>query len=117
MVRIFRNFDNCRNQSQSRILNENIFSDNEFNFEIFSTNEPFDVNFEILEETYWNAGQKLSDCIVDIRCNVLSKLNDKRTVVVEFGQAYWLDKRHGFTPNVTASHTFSGEIFQSAGIH
>ena len=97
-------------------LNENIFSDNEFNFEIFSTNEPFDVNFEILEETYWDAGQKLSDCIVDIRCNVLSKLNDKRTVVVEFGQAYWLDKRHGFTPNVTASHTFSGEIFQSAGI-
>ncbi len=97
-------------------LNENIFSDNEFNFEIFSTDEPFDVNFEILEETYWNAGQKLSDCIVDIRCNVLSKLNDKRTVVVEFGQAYWLDKRHGFTPNVTASHTFSGEIFQSAGI-
>ena len=97
-------------------LNENIFSDNEFNFEIFSTNEPFDVNFELLEETYWNAGQKLSDCIVDIRCNVLSKLNDKRTVVVEFGQAYWLDKRHGFTPNVTASHTFSGEIFQSAGI-
>ena len=97
-------------------LNENIFSDNEFNFEIFSTDEPFDVNFEILEETYWNAGQKLSDCIVDIRCNVLSKLNDKKTVVVEFGQAYWLDKRHGFTPNVTASHTFSGEIFQSAGI-
>ena len=97
-------------------LNENIFSDNEFNFEIFSTDEPFDVNFEILEETYWNAGQKLSDCIVDIRWNVLSKLNDKRTVVVEFGQAYWLDKRHGFTPNVTASHTFSGEIFQSAGI-
>ena len=97
-------------------LNENIFSDNEFNFEIFSTNKPFDVNFEILEETYWDAGQKLSDCIVDIRCNVLSKLNDKRTVVVEFGQAYWLDKRHGFTPNVTASHTFSGEIFQSAGI-
>jgi adenylosuccinate synthase len=97
-------------------LNENIFSDKEFNFEIFSTNKPFDVNFEILEETYWDAGQKLSDCIVDIRCNVLSKLNDKRTVVVEFGQAYWLDKRHGFTPNVTASHTFSGEIFQSAGI-
>ena len=106
----------AESRANQESLNENIFSDNEFNFEIFSTDEPFDVNFEILEETYWNAGQKLSDCIVDIRCNVLSKLNDKRTVVVEFGQAYWLDKRHGFTPNVTASHTFSGEIFQSAGI-
>jgi len=112
----FETLTMAESRANQESLNENIFSDNEFNFEIFSTDEPFDVNFEILEETYWNAGQKLSDCIVDIRCNVLSKLNDKRTVVVEFGQAYWLDKRHGFTPNVTASHTFSGEIFQSAGI-
>ena len=116
MVRFFETLTIAETRANQESLNENIFSDNEFNFEIFSTNEPFDVNFEILEETYWDAGQKLSDCIVDIRCNVLSKLNDKRTVVVEFGQAYWLDKRHGFTPNVTASHTFSGEIFQSAGI-
>ena len=112
----FETLTTAETRANQESLNENIFSDNEFNFEIFSTNEPFDVNFELLEETYWNAGQKLSDCIVDIRWNVLSKLNDKRTVVVEFGQAYWLDKRHGFTPNVTASHTFSGEIFQSAGI-
>ena len=35
---------------------------------------------------------------------------------MEFGQAFWLDKRHGFTPNVTASHTFSSEVFQSACI-
>ena len=34
----------------------------------------------------------------------------------KFGQAYWLDKRHGFAPNVTASHTFTPEFFQSAGI-
>ena len=67
-------------------LNENIFSDNEFNFEIFSTDEPFDINFELLEETYWNAGQKLSDCIVDIRCNVLSKLNDKEQLSSNLGK-------------------------------
>jgi adenylosuccinate synthase len=37
----------------------------------------------------------------------------KKLVVAEFGQAYWLDKRHGFTPNVTASHTTSAELFHS----
>ena len=37
-------------------------------------------------------------------------------MVAEFGQAYWLDKRHGFTPNVTASHTSSAELFHSGGI-
>jgi adenylosuccinate synthase len=36
--------------------------------------------------------------------------------VGEFGQAYWLDKRHGYSPNVTASHTFTPEFFESAGI-
>ena len=39
-----------------------------------------------------------------------------RTIIGEFGQAYWLDKRHGFSPNVTASHTYTPEIFESAGI-
>ncbi len=37
-------------------------------------------------------------------------------MVAEFGQAYWLDKRHGFTPNVTASHTTGAELFHSGGI-
>lgn len=103
-------------QANQESINEQIFPEQEFDFNIFSTSEPFDLDFECLEETYWMAGQKLLDCIVDIRPQILDKLNQKRSIVVEFGQAYWLDKRHGFTPNVTASHTFSGEIFQSAGI-
>ena len=43
-------------------------------------------------------------------------LDEGRYFIGEFGQAYWLDKRHGFAPNVTASHTFTPEIFQSAGL-
>jgi len=38
-----------------------------------------------------------------------------KSIVAEFGQAYWLDKRHGFTPNVTASHTTTSELFVSGG--
>jgi adenylosuccinate synthase len=37
-------------------------------------------------------------------------------VIGEFGQAYWLDKRFGFPPNVTASHTVTPEFFLSAGV-
>ena len=36
------------------------------------------------------------------------------TIIGEFGQAYWLDKRHGFSP--TSSHTFTPEFFESANI-
>ena len=112
----FETLTNAETRANQESIDDEIFAEKEFDFSAFLTDKPFDINFECLEATYWNAGQQLSDCIVDIRPNVIAKLNEKKTVVVEFGQAYWLDKRHGFTPNVTASHTFSGEIFQSAGI-
>ena len=47
---------------------------------------------------------------------MLRALHDGKYVIGEFGQSYWLDKRHGFSPNVTASHTFTPEFFQSANI-
>ena len=47
---------------------------------------------------------------------ILRELDKGNYIIGEFGQAYWLDKRHGFAPNVTASHTFTPEFYQSAGI-
>lgn len=88
----------------------------EFDFNQFKGAEPFTLNFERLLDVYWQAGHSLVDCIVDVREQVLTSLDRGEQVLCEFGQSYWLDKRHGFTPNVTASHTFSGELFQSVGI-
>ena len=47
---------------------------------------------------------------------ILREVAAGRTVIGEFGQAYWLDKRRGFSPNVTASHTYTPEFFESAGV-
>ncbi len=93
-----------------------IFSEDEFSFEKFKANEPFMIDAEKAEEIYWEAGVKLRDCITDGRKTLLNSLDNGRSVLAEFGQSYWLDKRHGFTPNVTASHTFGAEFFMSAGI-
>jgi adenylosuccinate synthase len=51
-----------------------------------------------------------------VRELILGELAAGRTIIGEFGQAYWLDKRHGFSPNVTASHTYTPEFFESAGM-
>jgi len=88
----------------------------EFDFNQFKGEEPFTLNFERLLDVYWQAGNTLVDCIIDVREEVLTTLDKGQHVLCEFGQSYWLDKRHGFTPNVTASHTFTSELFQSAGI-
>lgn len=88
----------------------------EFDFNVFAGAEPFTLDCEALIETYWEAGQKLAQQITDVRELVLRLIDQGRYIIGEFGQAYWLDKRHGFPPNVTASHTFTPEFFQSAGI-
>jgi adenylosuccinate synthase len=88
----------------------------EFDFARFAGAAPFSIDAEALIEVYWAAGQKLSEQITDVRELTLRELDKGRYIIGEFGQAYWLDKRHGFPPNVTASHTFTPEFFQSAGI-
>jgi adenylosuccinate synthase len=88
----------------------------DFDFTAFRGTRPFTLNVEKLTETYWNAGQQLVKNIGEVRELVLRELHAGHTVIGEFGQAYWLDKRHGFSPNVTASHTYTPEFFESAGI-
>ena len=113
---LFTNLTTAETRANQETLTAGLFSAEEFNFDRFAGQEPFQLDTELLIETYWAAGQKLLPCITDVREIVLQSLAAGRSIIGEFGQAYWLDKRHGFPPNVTASHTFTPEFFQSAGI-
>lgn len=97
-------------------IDAGIFSSEEFNFRRFATEQPFALNAELLIQTYWQAGSLLATNVQDARELLLEILQEGGIVVGEFGQSYWLDKRHGFVPNVTASHTFTPEFFLSTGI-
>ncbi len=97
-------------------IEDGIFSADEFDFNRFKGDEPFTLNLDALIEVYWIAGKELVNCIKDGRDFLIHSAQEKKLVVAEFGQAFWLDKRHGFTPNVTASHTTSAELFNSGGI-
>ena len=77
---------------------------------------PFTLNVPRLVEVYWSAGTALANNIGEVRELIRREMAAGRTIIGEFGQAYWLDKRHGFSPNVTASHTYTPEFFESAGI-
>tara|TARA_B100001123_G_scaffold215205_2_gene242974 strand:- start:2195 stop:3808 length:1614 start_codon:yes stop_codon:yes gene_type:complete len=93
-----------------------IFGAAEFDFRVFRDEKPFSINVDHLVDVYWDAGCKLVDTVTDIRELALKALDRGKYILGEFGQAYWLDKRQGFSPNVTGSHSFSSEIFNSAGI-
>jgi len=95
---------------------DGVFPKEEFDFTRFQGSEPFSLNLDALVATYWDAGQALRRSIGEVRELILSETAAGRSVIGEFGQAYWLDKRHGFSPNVTASHTYTPEFFESAGI-
>ncbi len=93
-----------------------IFEKSEFDFTRFRGAAPFTLNLDVLTATYWSAGTALAKNIGEVRELILRELLAGRTIIGEFGQAYWLDKRHGFSPNVTASHTYTPEFFESAGV-
>jgi len=97
-------------------VDEGIFPPEAFDFVNFCGDKPFTFNEDAVIEAYWNAGRTLVNRVGDLRECVLNLLHGGRSIIGEFGQSYWLDKRQGFSPNVTASHTFTPEIFQSAGI-
>jgi len=115
---LFDKLTQAETRANADLIESGAFGEGEFDFRRFmaSSGAPYELDLDALIDAYWAAGQKLRGRIVDLRERVLAALRDNRYVVGEFGQAYWLDKRHGFPPNVTASHTFTPELFQSAGI-
>lgn len=103
-------------RANAEVIEAGKFEAADFDFTQFSGDTPFTLNADKLIEAYWAAGQVLAKQIVDVRELILREQDKGNYIIGEFGQAYWLDKRHGFPPNVTASHTFTPEFFQSAGI-
>ena len=97
-------------------IEQGVFDKSEFDFSVFKGKNPFELDIEKTVKIYWNAGQKLAKNIADVRELCQKVLEEGRYIIGEFGQAYWLDKRHGFAPNVTASHTTVPEFFQSAAL-
>ena len=91
-----------------------VFKREEFDFTQFWGSEPFTLDLERMAAAYWKAGTALSRNIGEVRELVLREVGRGHTVIGEFGQAYWLDKRHGFSP--TSSHTYTPEFFESANI-
>jgi adenylosuccinate synthase len=112
----FETLSGAESRANAEIIEAGTFAAEEFNFAQFAGDAPFTLDVDALIEAYWAAGQKLAAQIFDVRELVLREQDKGNYIIGEFGQAYWLDKRHGFPPNVTASHTFTPEFFQSAGI-
>lgn len=112
----FKTLTEAETRANQEIIGSNSIDKAEFDFLQFADERPFSLDVDALIEVYWQAGQKLATQIVDVRELVIKAQNEGQYIIGEFGQAYWLDKRHGFSPNVTASHTFTPEFFQSAGI-
>lgn len=101
--------------------NANLIQAGLFNAEDFDYCRWWDVdnrwlNTPAVINAYWKAGQALKANIGDVREKLASVTAEGRFVIGEFGQAFWLDKRFGFAPNVTASHTLPAEFFLSTGM-
>ena len=112
----FEKLTAAEQRANAEAIELGVFSREEFDFTRFRGPAPFTLNLDVLTSVYWQAGTALAKNIGEVRELILRELAAGRTIIGEFGQAYWLDKRHGYSPNVTASHTYTPEFFESAGI-
>jgi adenylosuccinate synthase len=110
----FDRLTEAEQRANAETIAEGVFPKQEFDFTVFRGSEPYTLNLEKLSEVYWKAGTALAANIGEVRERILSEVRQGRTVIGEFGQAYWLDKRHGFSP--TSSHTYTPEFFESANV-
>lgn len=112
----FDKLTTAEQRANDESIRTGVFPPEEFDFIRFKGDAPFTLNLDRVTAAYWEAGQRLAPNIGEVRELIRREMESGRTIIGEFGQAYWLDKRHGFAPNVTASHTFTPEFFQSAGL-
>lgn len=112
----FEKLTAAERRANAEAMQMGVFPEIEFDFHQFRGPRPFTLNLERFTQVYWEAGTRLAGNIGEVRELILRELRAGRTIIGEFGQAYWLDKRHGFSPNVTASHTYTPEFFESAGV-
>jgi adenylosuccinate synthase len=112
----FEELTSAELKANKESIDREIFSSDAFDLTRFCGPKPFSFNEQAIVESYWEAGQQLADCVGSVADRILECQEKGQYVFGEFGQAYWLDKRHGFSPNVTASHTYTPEFFQSGNI-
>jgi adenylosuccinate synthase len=110
----FDRLTSAERRANAESIGQGAVADGEFDFSQFRGSEPYTLNLDRLAEVYWNAGTALAANVGEVRELIRGELSAGRTVIGEFGQAYWLDKRHGFSS--TSSHTFTPEFFESANI-
>ncbi len=115
-AKFFDVLTNAELRANADSIKEGVFAESDFDFHKFMGGAPFELNLDAVVDEYWAVGSKLARNVGDVREACLKALSQGRYILGEYGQAYWLDKRHGFAPNVTASHTGVPEFFESACI-
>lgn len=116
MSSFFDTLTRSETRANQGLIEAGLFTESDFDFSRFRGDSPFSVNMDELVAAYWDAGQALRGHIGDVREKLHQAHAAGSYIIGEFGQAYWLDKRFGFPPNVTASHTLPAEFFLSSGM-
>jgi adenylosuccinate synthase len=112
----FETLSRAETRAHQPLIDAGLFPASEFDFQRFRGRDPWSVDMAALAEAYWRAGTALAGRIGDVRERLRAIESGGQYIIGEFGQAFWLDKRFGFPPNVTASHTLPAEFFLSTGM-
>lgn len=111
---LFAKLSDAEIKAHKDFLTKGVLKLSEFDYYAYNDHsKPFGLNYELIAEHYWQAGQKLAHLVCDVS-NLTAKLaKEGKHIIYEHGQGALLDKRLGFRPSVTASHTTPAEVYHA----
>jgi adenylosuccinate synthase len=114
---LFEKLSMAERRAHAALIAKGVLSDSDFDFQRFRhPSQPFSLNMRRIVDCYWEAGTRLAAAITDVTQLSRELSEQKKHLIYEHGQGVLLDKRLGFTPSVTASHTTPAEVHHTNAV-
>ena len=113
-IRFFENIHETEKKANKKIIEAGVISESDIDYMRFCNKAQAGFNDGVIIDALWETGIKFRDNIKDLSLIVHDMLMQGKNILAEGAQGRVIDKRWGYSPNVTLSHTIASEI--SAGI-
>jgi adenylosuccinate synthase len=113
-IEFFRIIDETEKKANQKLIDTGVISSDDISYTRFCDSSKIKFNEDEVIDALWETGTEFRENIGDLSLIVHNMLLKGERLVGEGAQGRVIDKRWGYSPNVTLSHTIASEL--SAGI-
>ena len=113
-IKFFKEIHETEEKANKKLIETGVISRDDIDYMRFCNSSQVKFNEDEVIDALWETGTRFKDNISDLSLIVHDMLIKGERILAEGAQGRVIDKRWGYSPNVTLSHTIASEV--SAGI-